>query len=79
MPYELEAESSLPLFYELAFLRCDISKLNTLKDFLVKLRSILPVDCQPIIVTDAGFKNPWFKEIKRLGWDYTTDTWKCDV
>ena len=26
--------------------------------------------CRPIIVTDAGFRNPWFQLIKRQGWDF---------
>jgi len=38
--------------------------------FLINLKKILPENCQPIIVTDAGFYNPWFKEVLRLGWDY---------
>jgi len=33
-------------------------------------------DCKPIVVTDAGFRTPWFKEIESLGWDWVgrTDT-----
>jgi hypothetical protein len=38
--------------------------------FLKKLHSILPKGCCPYIVTDAGFKNPWFKAVLALGWDY---------
>jgi hypothetical protein len=38
--------------------------------FLKTLHSILPTGCRPYIVTDAGFKNPWFKAVKSLGWDY---------
>lgn len=38
--------------------------------FLNALQSILPVGCCPYIVTDAGFKNPWFKAVLALGWDY---------
>lgn len=38
--------------------------------FLTKLRSILPNGCRPYIVTDAGFKNPWFKAVLALNWDY---------
>lgn len=40
------------------------------KIFLKNLARILPLDCSPIIVTDAGFRNPWFKEILKMGWDY---------
>jgi hypothetical protein len=30
---------------------------------------MLPNDCKPIIVTDAGFRIPWFKQILSLNWD----------
>lgn len=38
--------------------------------FLNTLASILPNGCRPYVVTDAGFKNPWFKAVLSLGWDY---------
>lgn len=38
--------------------------------FLRTLHSILPKACCPYIVTDAGFKNPWFRSVLALGWDY---------
>jgi hypothetical protein len=38
--------------------------------FLRRLRDILPADCVPIIVTDAGFRSPWMKEVVKLGWNY---------
>jgi hypothetical protein len=40
------------------------------QEFLKKLKSVLPSGCRPYIVTDAGFKNPWFKAVFALGWDY---------
>ena len=58
--------------------------------FLKTLHAILPSHCRPIIVTDAGYKSPWFREVLALGWDivgrirkphmYTIDseqTWQC--
>lgn len=38
--------------------------------FLKTLHSMLPEFCSPYIVTDAGFKNPWFRSVLALGWDY---------
>lgn len=35
--------------------------------FMQTLRSILPPDCDPVIVTDAGFRAPWFKMLNQLG------------
>ena len=62
----------------------------THKAFLKTLHTILPSHCRPIIVTDAGYKSPWFREVLALGWDivgrvrkphfYSLDsgnTWQC--
>ena len=38
--------------------------------FLYRLKQVLPVDFKPVIITDAGFKVPWFKQIRKLGWHY---------
>jgi hypothetical protein len=40
------------------------------KQFLKQLKSLLPEGCKPIIITDAGFKNPWFKAVLSLNWNY---------
>jgi hypothetical protein len=38
--------------------------------FMMQLKTMLPEHCQPIIVTDAGFRNPWFRLVESLGWDF---------
>jgi hypothetical protein len=39
--------------------------------FLLSLRAILPASSgPPIVVSDAGFKGPFFKGILELGWDF---------
>lgn len=38
--------------------------------FLYRLKQVLPADFKPVIITDAGFKVPWFKQIRKLGWHY---------
>lgn len=40
------------------------------KRFLSNLHAALPPGCRPCILTDAGFKNPWFKAVSALAWDY---------
>lgn len=38
--------------------------------FLTQIKAILPENCQPIIVSDAGFRTPWFRTVQAMGWDY---------
>ena len=42
----------------------------THKAFLAKLNTIIDDDVKPIIVTDAGYKTTWFREVIALGWDF---------
>lgn len=59
------------------------------KDFLEVIKAMLPEHSTPIIVTDAGFKAPWFRTVRALGWHYVgrarkpnfyhsgDDNWQC--
>lgn len=38
--------------------------------FLAHLKQVLPAGCQPIIITDAGFRSPWFRAVEALGWHW---------
>ncbi|MDQ7073553.1 MAG: IS4 family transposase [Gammaproteobacteria bacterium] len=49
---------------------CEKEKPAIHKAFMSKLKSMLPPTCKPIIVSDAGFRIPWFKLIESLGWDF---------
>lgn len=40
------------------------------REFLHGLKLVLPDECRPIVVTDAGFRGPWFRAIEALGWDW---------
>ena len=40
------------------------------KQLLQRLRALLPKSVTPILVTDAGFRTPWFRAVARLGWHY---------
>ena len=42
----------------------------THRQFLEKLKAMLPPECKPVVVTDAGFRGPWFKQVLEIGWDY---------
>jgi len=38
--------------------------------FLQGLKRILPGTVRPIVVTDAGFRCPWFRAVEALGWHF---------
>ena len=38
--------------------------------FLSQLKNVLPLHCVPIIITDAGFRTPWFRAVQAMGWDF---------
>ena len=38
--------------------------------FLRALGEILPFGCRPILVTDAGFRGPFLRELQARGWDF---------
>src|SRR6185503_1270197 len=38
--------------------------------FLKALQAVLPIGCRPIVVTDAGFHGPFFRDVRALGWDF---------
>ena len=39
-------------------------------NFLKKIKTMLAADCRPIIISDAGFRVPWFKLVESFGWDW---------
>jgi hypothetical protein len=55
--------------YELLYPKAKEGNPTLHRKFLKHLKEILPTGCRPIIVTDAGFHNPWFKSVLALGWD----------
>lgn len=38
--------------------------------FLDRLQALLPPECTPIIIADAGFRVPFFRYVERLGWHW---------
>jgi len=45
-------------------------KPSTHRQFLTQLKTLLPDGCKPILITDAGFRTPWFKLVEEMGWDW---------
>jgi hypothetical protein len=40
------------------------------REFLEGLVSLVPRDCCPTLVTDAGFHTEWFDAVRLVGWDF---------
>jgi hypothetical protein len=60
---------SLTLYEEVHTLKSK-EKPKVHEQFLQTLQKMLPPNARPILVTDAGFRTPWFKQVQALGWDW---------
>lgn len=56
--------------YDQAYPLSDYCKEKVHHSFLLQLQQLIPAECKPIVITDAGFRNSWFQAIKKLGWDF---------
>jgi hypothetical protein len=54
--------------YEECFKEKQLNNTQIHNTFLDELEALLPKDCQPIILSDAIYKTPWFKTIESKGW-----------
>ena len=60
---------AISIYEEVHSMRC-YNNARTHRRFLHRLQSVLPEGCRPIVVTDAGFRGPWFRDVEALGWDW---------
>jgi len=60
---------ALPV-YEESHRQANYANPQVERRFLKKLKAILPAHCCPIIVTDSGFRTPWFRAVQTIGWDF---------
>jgi hypothetical protein len=56
--------------YEMVFPFTRYNSPSAHVEFLEALSKILPSSCCPILVTDAGFRGPWFRAVEKLGWHW---------
>jgi len=54
--------------YERAFAWEDYNSPRSHNRFLHELASILPSGATPLLITDAGYRNTWFREVASYGW-----------
>jgi hypothetical protein len=43
---------------------------NIHRRFLASVAKLLPAGCEPIVITDAGFRGTWFKAVTARGWGF---------
>ena len=53
--------------YEEVYPLASLSSPVVQRKFMQTVRDILPSGCKPIMITDAGFRSPWFKMLNQLG------------
>jgi hypothetical protein len=56
--------------YSQAYPLKEYTSKKTHRLFLNTLKNLLPENCKPIVITDAGFRNTWFKAVLKMGWDF---------
>lgn len=56
--------------YERSFPFAQYNSPGAHREFLRELHDILPPECRPIIITDAGFRGPWFRQVESYGWHW---------
>ena len=66
----LAVEGRAHTLYEEVHTLATKEKRQTHKTFLHQLKVILPQACRPVLVTDAGFRTMWFKQVQARGWDW---------
>ena len=47
----------------------DLHARHAQRDFVAALAKVIPSNCTPILVTDAGFHSTWFTAVIKQGWD----------
>lgn len=57
---------------EAVYPRAEVGSPAAERRLLDDLQAMLPAACQPIVITDAGFRTPWLREVERRGWHYIT-------
>jgi hypothetical protein len=60
---------ALPIYVEVHPLK-KLGNAAVEKRFLCALKAIIPTECRSVIVTDAGFKGPFFQAVLDQGWDF---------
>jgi Transposase DDE domain len=60
---------ALPIYIEVHPLK-KLGNAAVERRFLCRLKTIVPPECRSIVVSDAGFKGPFFSAVLECGWDF---------
>lgn len=60
---------ALPIYIEVHPLK-KLGNAAVERRFLCRLKAIVPPECRSIVVSDAGFKGPFFSAVLECGWDF---------
>jgi hypothetical protein len=60
---------ALPL-YNRVYSKAKLGNRRVQQQFLRELATIVPADTRPVLITDAGFRSPWFDAVTAMGWDF---------
>src|SRR6476659_7988141 len=60
---------ALPIYVEVHPLK-KLGNVVVERRFLRTLTTIVPPECRCIVVSDAGFKGPFFSDVLKRGWDF---------
>lgn len=60
---------TLPIL-DMVFPRSEQGSRKAEGQFLQRLAQVLPNDACPVLVTDAGFRTPWFRAVEAMGWHW---------
>lgn len=56
--------------YEEVHLAKRVTTPRVRRRFVERIKQLLPVHCRAVLVTDAGFRCPWFRMVEQLGFDW---------
>lgn len=56
--------------FEQIYPQSELGSRRAHRRFLQGLKQVLPGQTRPILLTDAGFRCPWFREVEALGWHW---------
>jgi hypothetical protein len=60
---------ALPIYVEVHPLK-KLGNAAVERRFLATLKAIVPTECRSVVISDAGFKGPFFQAVLEQGWDF---------